>query len=370
MFSMRFTPLSLVLVLILVACAGPAALVPTATPATTPTPTGFTVTDALGRQVTFARPPQRIAVTGKALFMIADAIYLFPEASARVAAIGKTAQGKLDFIPIIDSNYSSKMILESGAGPEQIAAAQPDVVLLKSSVAESLGGPVEVLGVPVVYVDFETSEQYWRDLTTLGQLFQNEARAQQLIAFYQERTERVSKALAGLDEASKPRVLLLYYSDRDGTVAFNVPPLTWIQTSLVEMSGGQPVWEDAQLGQGWTTVNLEQVAAWDADQIYIVTYFSNVDDIVKTIKADPQWQALRAVKQGQIYAFPGDYYSWDQPDPRWILGLTWLAGRVNPDRFPDLNMEQEIRTFYKELYNLDDAAYREYIQPNLVGDLP
>src|SRR5512136_313306 len=218
MFSTRLTLPSLVLVLILAACTGAAAPTPTAAPAATPTPAGFTVTDALGRKVTFAQPPQRIVVVGKALFMIADAIYLFPEASPRVAAIGKTVQNKRDFIPVIDPNYSSKTILESNAGAEQIAAAKPDLVLLKSSVAESLGKPVEALGVPVVYIDFETPEQYWRDLATLGQLFQNEARARQLIAFFQQRVDRVTKAVTDLKDDQKPRVLLLYYSEQSGAV--------------------------------------------------------------------------------------------------------------------------------------------------------
>jgi iron complex transport system substrate-binding protein len=371
MFSTRLVALSLALVIVLTACAGPAAApAPTSAPAATPTPSGITVTDALGRKVTFARPPQRIVVVGKALFMIADAIYLFPEASARVTAIGKTMQNKVDFIPVIDPNYASKTILESSAGAEQIAAAKPDLVLLKSSVAESLGKPVEALGIPVVYIDFETPEQYWRDLTTLGQLFQNESRAQQLIAFFQQRVDRVSKAVADLKDDQKPRVLLLYYSEQSGAVAFNVPPLKWMQSMLVQTGGGQPAWKDAQLGQGWTKVTLEQIAAWDADQIYIIVYSGNVNDAIKKLKADPQWQALHAVKQGKLYGFPADYYSWDQPDTRWILGLTWIAAKMNPDRFKDLDMQKEIQTFYRDLYNMDDAAYQKNIQPNLVGDLP
>src|SRR5512136_1394927 len=220
MSSTRLAALSLTVVLILTACAAPAvpAPTPTSAPAATPTPTGITVTDALGRKVTFAKPPQRIVVVGKALFMIADAIYLFPEAPARVAAIGKTMQNKVDFIPVIDPNYASKTILESSAGAEQIAAAKPDLVLVKSSVAESLGKPVEALGVPVVYIDFETPEQYWRDMATLGQLFQNEARAKQLTSFFQQRVDRVTKAVTDLKDDQKPRVLLLYYSEQSGAV--------------------------------------------------------------------------------------------------------------------------------------------------------
>jgi len=328
-----------------------------------------TVTDALQRQVTFQQPPQRIVVVGKALFMVADAIYLFPEAAPRIAAIGQTAQNKLDWIPIVDPSYKDKTILQSDAGPEQIAAVNPDAVLLKSSNAEKLGKPLEVLGIPVVYVDFETPEQYQRDLITLGQLFGNEARARQFATFFQSQADKVAQAVAGVKDEQKPRVLLMYYTDRDSAVAFNVPPLSWMQTMLVQMAGGQPAWQDAQLGSGWTKVGLEQIAAWDADQIYIIAYFNPVDDVVAMLKADPQWQALTAVKEGKLYAFPGDYYSWDQPDTRWILGLTWLAGKIHPELFPGLDMQQEARTFYRALYNLDDAGYDQHVQPNLVGDL-
>ena len=328
------------------------------------------ITDAMGRNVTFAAPPKRIVIAGKALFMVADAVYLFPEASSRVVALGNTVQNSLSFIPVIDPNYRTKTILDNGAGAEQIAAARPDVVLLKSSNADTLGKPLEALGVKLVYVDFETPGQYARDLKTLGQLFGDEARAQQLSAYFQGQTDRVTAAVAGIGDAQKPKVLLLYYSNKSGTVAFNVPPLSYIQSTEVQLGGGQPAWKGAQLGNGWTTVTLEQIAAWNPDQIYVIAYSGNVNDVVIKLKGDPQWQALSAVKQGAIYGFPGDYYSWDQPDPRWTLGLTWLAAKMHPDRFTSLAMDTEIRSFYRDLYGLDDAAYDKDIKPYLSGNLP
>jgi len=340
-------------------------------PTTAPASVGpVTVTDALGRQVMFAAAPRRIVVAGKAVALVADAVYLFPEASSRVVALGTAAQKTFDFISVVDPGYGSKTILEGGAGPEQIAATEPDVVLMKTSNAESLGTPLDVLGVKVVYVDFETPDQYARDLGTLGRLFGDEARAQQLISYFRQRADRVTTALADIGDSQKPKVLLLYYSDKDGAVAFNVPPLSYIQSTMVELGGGRLVWQDAQLGRGWTTVTLEQIAAWDPDQVYVVAYFANVDDVVGTLRTDAQWQMLRAVKDDAIYGFPGDYYSWDQPDPRWALGLTWLAAKIHPDRFSGLDMDEEIRGFFRDLYDLDDAAYEKDIQPHLSGDLP
>ncbi len=329
----------------------------------------FTVTDALGRQVAFDHPPERIALAGRAVTLVTDAVYLFPAARDRVVVLGQP-QGSKDFLPLIEPAVKDKLQLQVEAGPEQVAAGRPDLVILKSYMADRLGNPLESLGIPVVYVDLETPEQYWRDLRTLGALLGDPARSEEVIAFYQERVDRVAKAVADIPETEKPAILLLYYSDRDGQVAFNVPPLTWMQTILVNLAGGRPAWQDVQLGSGWTKVGLEQIATWDPDQIYIVAYTTSSSAVAERLKADPQWQGLTAVRQGRLYAFPADFYSWDQPDPRWILGLTWLAGKVHPGRLPNLDMAQEIRTFYREMYQLDEAAYREFIEPTLVGDLP
>ena len=336
----------------------------------TPKSEGFSVTDALNRTVTFDQPPERIAMPGKGVIMLADALYAFPKTASRLVVITKTDQGSGNFTAAIDPDYGSKTILEGDAGVEPVAAVQPDVVLLKSYLAEKLGKQFETLGIPVVYLDFETPEQYERDLITLGQIFQNEARANELVTFFQDRVDSISSRVDDLGEDQKPRVLILYYTDRDGEVAFNVPPLTWMQAILVQTAGGYPVWQEVDLGNGWTKVNFEQIAAWDADQVYIVAYHNDVEEVVSGLKDDPQWQALRALQQDQLYAFPVDFYSWDQPDTRWILGLSWLATKMHPDRFSDIDIMQETRDFYQVLYSLDDAAFEEIILPKLRGDIP
>jgi len=341
----------------------------TVPPTQSTTSSGFTVTDALGRNITFTKVPQRIVLAGKGLFMIADAIYMFPEAGKNIAALGPAAQGSGNFIPMIDPAFSSKISLESEAGPEQIAVAQPDCVVMKSSNAEKLGTPLEALKIPVVYVDFETPDQYQRDLKTLGQLFQNPDRAGKVAAFYQGKADIITQAVSTLKDDQKTRALLLYYSEKDGAVAFNVPPISWMQTSMIQTAGGEPVWQDANPGKGWTKVSLEQIAAWNPDVIFIIAYFNPANDVVKNLKADPQWQSLNAVKNNKIYGFASDVYSWDQPDTRWILGLTWVAGILHPDLFPGLDIAKEAQAFYNAMYGMDDASFQKNIQPLLIGTI-
>ncbi len=333
-----------------------------------PTPSALTVTDALGREVTFAAPPQRIVVAGKATIMIVDALYLFPEGPQRLAAVGTTAQGG-DFLPIVDPNAAAKATLGAEAGPEQIAAAGPDLVILKSYLREKLGAPIEALGIPVFYVSLETPEQYFTELRALGQVLGNEARAEEVVAFYRERTERVQGQVADIPDDGKPRVLVLQHSAKGGETAYSVPPAAWMQTLLVQMAGGRPVWLDVQ-GSGWTVVTLEQMAAWDPDQVYVIDYSGDPVQAVEKLRADPVARNLKAVQSGQVFAFPKDTYSWDQPDTRWILGLQWLASRIHPDRFADLDILQEFATFYRTLYRLDNAAIEGQLRPLLRGSLP
>lgn len=373
---MRNKIFSLILLVSLIGTAA-CAVQPTAAPVPTTAVTEaasaapITITDALGRVVTFEKPPERVVAVGKALFMVADAIYAFPEANERVVGMGSTSQANGDFIPMIDPNAKAKMTLASeSVGPEQVAAANPDCVILKSSNAEKLGTPLEALGIPVVYVDFETPEQYTRDFTNLGLLFQNEARAREINQYYQQKLSAVTSVTSILTDEQKPTVLVLQYKTKDNATSFNVPPLSWIQTTEVISAGGIPVWKDSELGNSWTTVTVEQIATWNPDYIFVVSYFSPVNDVVSSLKADAQWSELKAVKDGKLFGFASDVFSWDQPDTRWILGMTWMATKLHPDLFANVNITSEAGTFYQTIYSMDNAAFTSKIVPLFSGDLP
>ena len=330
---------------------------------------GIVIVDALGRTVEFAEPPQRIVVAGKSSLTIVDTLFLFPEAAERVAGLVVGRQKPGDFLQFVDPAFDQKVVLEVEAGPEQIAPLKPDVVILRSFMAERLGKSLEQIGIPVVYLDLETPEQYFRDLTTLGMLLGNEERAGEIRSFYQARLDRLDAALQGLDDDQKPRVLVVQYSEQGGEVAFNVPSTSWLQTIETELAGGLPIWEEAAQGGGWTIVNFEQIAAWDPDVILLISYGADPSRVVEKLRSDARWQALGAVKEGRLHAFVGDIFSWDQPDPRWILGVTWMASRVHPERLADLDLIDEVIQFFGQMYGMDGASVTEHILPVLRGDV-
>jgi iron complex transport system substrate-binding protein len=339
-------------------------------PGTSPEDQIIEFTDSTGHQVTLNGVPERIAIAGKATIMVQDAVYLFEEADQNVIALENRNQSAFSFLPVIDPGLPEKAIFEKNVGPEQIAAAQPEVVIMKGSMIEKLGEPLEQLSLPVVYLDLETPDSFYQDITVLGQVFSNPDRAEDIKSFYQDRVEKVESMVADLGEGQKPEVLVLEYSDKGGEVAFKVPPVSWLQTRLVEIAGGTPVWKDLEISGGWAVVNLEQIAAWDPDQVFIIDYSGNASIVKGELLNNPVWSNMRAVKEGQLYAFAYDFYSWDQPDTRWILGLQWLATKIQPSLTADIDMMEEVNLFYSTLYGLEPEEINQKVIPVLTGDIP
>jgi iron complex transport system substrate-binding protein len=330
--------------------------------------TVITLTDATGQELVFPAPPERIVFAGKGGQMLLHAAYLFPEAVDRIAGMEQRLQKDRSMLPLVDPQFDDKAQLERDASAEQIAPLHPDVVLMKTYMNE-LGDTIDQLNIPVLYLDLETPEQFFRDLSTLGDLFDNPDRAQEVVAFYQDRMDRVTEGLGGMSDGDRPSVLMIQYDSRGGEVAFKVPSASWLQTSMVEIAGGNPIWTEAAQAGGWTVVNFEQVAAWNPDIVILVNYFDDPRLAIAELVADAKWQAMRAVQDEALFGFPGDFLSWDQPDTRWIVGLQWLASVIHPDRFPELDMLEELGTFYSELYGIETAVFENEIVPLITGDL-
>jgi iron complex transport system substrate-binding protein len=331
-----------------------------------------TVTDAAGRTVSLERLPRRIVVVGRGPYMALHLLYTFPEGRSRLIGVESKNAAQSDFIIHVDPNFVDGVVsLAANPNPEQIAALEPDLVLMKSVVMEEMGDALAQVDIPVVYVGLETPEQFFQDVTNLGLLLGNPTRAEEVITFYQSRLDRVTSRVADVPESERPRVLLVDYSDRSAEVAVQVPALAWMQTFQVKAAGGIPVWvSEAQITDGWTVVNFEQIAAWNPDKIFVVmTYDHDMQAVIDNLKADVYWSKLTAVQNGELYAYPMDHFQWNTPEPRWILGYTWLATRIYPNLFADVDMQEEVYTFFNELYGLDRATVDKVIMPKVFLDV-
>ncbi len=333
-------------------------------------PQSIQFTDAAGRLVQLEGPPHRIVVIGRGPHLILHLLSMFPEGRDRLAGMETRGKSASDFLDLIDPSFKDKKALGVSPGPEEIAALQPDLVFIKGSSAERMSEALAKIKIPVAYLSLETPEEFYRDVANVGIVLENKARAAEITTFFRVRIECIQKVLSGRSE-KKPRVLLVMATDRGGKYAVQVPAAGWMQTFQVRAAGGIPVWLEAvQKTSGWTIVNLEQIARWDPDKIFVVVWYSiDPQKLIDSYKTDPQWRALKAVKAGELWLFPSDIFGWDSPDPRWILGLMWLAGRIQPDLFKGVDMIGEVHEFYEYLFGLDRTTVDSLILPKIRLDI-
>ena len=356
-----------VLALLLTACdakVNPTATVPVNLPATsavTPPPTATSASsaqveavDALGRTVRLSAPPRRVVLAGKASLLLADAVYAFPDASQRVVALTKGKQTPA-FLALLDPKVPQKAVLAREVGPEQVAALHPDLVIIKSFLYPKLGKALEGLGILVFTMKLEAPEQYPRELRQLGRLLGEPERGEQIAQFYETKVQAIRQALNGSATPVQPRVLLVRSTLRGGQTAYAVPPRDWIQARMVALAGGVPVWTDVQ-GNGWVPVTLDQIAAWDPEQVFVISYETDPAQAAAEFSASSVLSALKAVSQQHVYPIPKDFLSWDQPDTRWILGMEWMTKHLHPDLFANLDMRAAVKEFYGTLYGLHDQG--------------
>lgn len=319
------------------------------------------IVDALGRKVLLPDHPQRIVIAGKQTPMLVNFFYLFKTAGEKIIAIERRSQSSDDFLKVIDPEIEAKYVLEKDAGVEQIAPLNPDVVILKSSMRDSVGLGLEAIEIPVIYVEFESVEQIYRDMKIIASVLNEMQRGNFLIEkFSGYETLIDQKITLAVDH---PSVLMLQAQGAGDEKSFSVPSARWLQTAMIEDLGAEAVWKDAAQSGGWTTINIEQVLNWDADIFFVINYQGQSLAAVDALSKDSLWR--EATTPETIFAFPNDYLSWDQPDPRWILGYAWMASRLYPDQFSPHEALDMVKSFYSEFYGFDGNDFNQVVMPKI-----
>ncbi|HCM28211.1 MAG: hypothetical protein A2Z99_15685 [Treponema sp. GWB1_62_6] len=306
--------------------------------------------------------PSRVVVAGRGAALVVDAVYAFPGLRSRVAATVKPDQGFGLFLSAVDPGFPAKAVLDRNAGAESYAATKGDLFVMKSYVRSPLGVSLEALGLKTMYVDLESPEDYYRDIQAIGSAFGQAERADELVGYYRELQADTERRVAG---AARPRVLLAQAAE--GGRLWEVAPASWMQARLVDLSGGENV-GSAERGSAWMRVGAEQLAAWKPDVVIAVSYNSDSAAAAEAFRADPRFGRVPAVISGRVHAMPQDFYSWDQADTRWIIGLRRIAAFIHPDRFADVDSSAEARRFFELLYGMDKTRFDAVILPRLKGE--
>ncbi len=324
------------------------------------------VMDAAGISVTLDKPAARVVVIGAAPFIPLHMFYMFDRARDRLVGFEVRGQATDEFLELIDPDLPLKQTLATNPGPESVAALKPDLVITKSTVETQTARTLKTLGIPVMHVGAETPGMFLSDIRNLGRVLGEDRRAESIIGFYSDNLTRIQQAVTPVPDPSRPRVLVLEYSNRGNRQALNVPAPGWIQTQQAVIAGGNPVWTDSVSARdSWQITGFEQIAAWNPDKIFLIVWYQlKGAEVLNSLYRDPKWASLSSVKQHEVHLFPQDIYGWDSASPRWILGALWMAKKTWPDRLADLDIPRTVMAFYTQMYGLDPEIIADRLMPD------
>ncbi|MCP1392601.1 MAG: ABC transporter substrate-binding protein, partial [Methanothrix harundinacea] len=109
---------------------------------------------------------------------------------------------------------------------------------------------------------------------------------------------------------------------------------------------------------GEINVGIEQIITWDPDYILVACSTPDDKEAVEWIKTSADLQSIAAVRNGDVHNcfYP---YCRGMPIDRSLLNMIYMAKMLHPDKFEDLDLEEEGNKIMKAFLGVD-GVFTEY----------
>jgi iron complex transport system substrate-binding protein len=208
---------------------------------------------------------------------------------------------------------------------EQLQRLLPDIIFTQTqcevcAVSESdvTRAVAQLIGIQprIVSLSPYRLADVWEDVLHVGATLQRAAQAEELVANYETRLERLRSRTAAQPE--HPRVAILEWLD---------PPMAagnWTP-ELVEYAGGINLFGEVGVHSSW--LDWEDLLAADPDVIILTpcgfTLERTLQD-VPLLETRQRWSSLRAVRDERVFAIDGNQY-FNRSGPRLVESAEILA---------------------------------------------
>lgn len=229
---------------------------------------------------------------------------------------------------------------------EEILSMDPDFIFVAVDLTNTdmslYDNLTEETGVPVVVGDaqFDHLADTYR---FLGIILDQTDRCNELAWFIDDTFGKVNDTMAQIPDADKVRV---FYSTGEGGIQ-TCGDSNW-NGQFVTPAGGINVC-DLDQTSGFANVSMEQVLAWQPDVI-----ISTASGDKAATYSTAEWEEVKAVADGQVYAAPQAPFSWvDKPTGvNRVIGVEWTNSVLYPDKVK-YDLKSDVKQFYRLFYHYD-----------------
>ncbi len=319
-----------------------------------------TVVDQIGRKVEVPDEVHRVVVLQHQTLNLLVQL----DASDKIVGVLSSWKKQLGpeferFIPAI-KNMPEPGDLTS-VNLESLLALQPDVVFIANYAPKDMIEAIERSGIPAVAISLRRDEEGEKDklnptmadedaaysnglqdgIRLIAQIAGKTESGEALIAWAFKNRKMVDERLADIPEEKRVRT---YMANPDLTT-YGSGKYTGL---MMKHAGAFNV--AAATIKGYKQVSMEQVIGWNPDVIFVQDRYPQV---IKEIGAGPVWSDISAVKNGRVYLMPEYAKAWGYPMPEALaLGELWMAKKLYPARFEDIDMQKEADAYYQRFYRV------------------
>ena len=239
---------------------------------------------------------------------------------------------------------------------EELLKLEPDVVFQWNYMDEEIA-KMEAAGIKVVALEYGDLEDLETWIRIIGTMFGKEERAEELITYFHANVAEVTDRMAELPEEEISNILILSDELKVTGTGFSY---YWVENSGAYNPAGN-------LSGEALNVNMEQIYEWNPEIIYIGNFTElQPSDLMENKLEGQDWSVVDAVQSGQVYKIPIGGYRWDPPGIETPLMIKWLAKIQHPEMFEDLDMREEVKEFYMDVYNFE---LTEEMLDEILGDV-
>ncbi|RDL43092.1 iron ABC transporter substrate-binding protein [Marinomonas piezotolerans] len=327
--------------------------------------TPITITDVLGREVTFDAPAQRVIVG----FYPEDYMAIGTEdAFDHVVGMSKYIwqartrnwQMYLEHRPSLDDIPGIGRVDTQTFSVEKTISLNPDVLMLADWQFKGLGNDIKRLedaGIAIVVVDYnaQTLERHIKSTKLIGEITGQKERAAKIAREYENNLNSIEKRLKEAN-LPKPTVYSEYGAAGVDEIGYTFGKNMW--GAISTMAGGDNI--SAPYIEWWGKLNPEQILASDPDVIVMTGYESSSSDTgmvmgqgvdealakqrLEGFKNRTGWSTLTAVKNNRMY---GAYHGAVRSITDGAM-IQFYAKAMYPEEFKDLDPEAAYLDFYKK----------------------
>nr|WP_238484846.1 ABC transporter substrate-binding protein [Rahnella bonaserana] len=245
---------------------------------------------------------------------------------------------------------------------ESVVALHPQVVFITNYAPQEMIDQISQTGIAVVAIslrddpkgeehkmnpvlpdeDKAYTEGLKKGIALIGEVVNHQKQAQALIDYTFSQRKLTADRLKSIPPEKRIRT---YMANPDLTT-YGSGKYTGL---MMSHAGAMNV--AAATVKGFKQVAMEQVLAWDPQVIFVQDRYP---EVVGQINSDPQWQSIDAVKNHRVYLMPEYAKAWGYPMPEALaLGELWMAKKLYPQKFADIDMQKQADAYYQRFYRTD-----------------